>query len=70
VSSSVSLNLWYEALGAQFGVVIQCDGHPDKVRQKLYALRSAHNDPDLESLAVVQSPTNPSQLWIIRRPEK
>jgi hypothetical protein len=64
--SGVSLNLWYEALGSEFGVVVQCDGPPDKVRQKLYAIRAEHNDPDLESVSIVQSPSNPSQLWLVR----
>lgn len=67
---SVSLNLFYEALGAQFGVVVTCDGPPDKVRQKLYALRKDHNDPDLDCISIVQSPTNPSQLWLVKDPNK
>lgn len=64
--SSVSLNLWYEALGSQYGIALQCEGDPVKVRQKLYALRKQHNDPDLESLSIVQSPSVPSQLWIVK----
>ena len=63
--SGVSLNLLYEALGAQFGVVIQCDD-AEKVRQKLYALRRDHSDRDLDCLKIVQSPTNPQQLWIVK----
>jgi hypothetical protein len=58
--------LWYEALGAQHGIALQCEGDPVKVRAKLYALRAAHNDPDLEVLSIVQSPSVPSQLWIVK----
>ena len=65
----VSLNILYEALGAQFGVVLQCEGPSEKVRQKLYLLRKEHGDPDLECLSIVQSPSNPSQLWIVKRNE-
>jgi hypothetical protein len=64
--SGVSLNLWYEALGSQRGIVLQCTGDPAKVREKLYKLRKDANDPDLESMSVVQSPSTPSQLWIVK----
>lgn len=63
--SGVSLNLLYEALGSPLGVVVQCD-NAEKVRQKLYALRKEQNDPDLECLSFVQSPSNPQQLWIVK----
>jgi len=63
--SRVSLNLLYEALGSQFGVVLQCD-NAEKVRQRLYKLRTEQGDPDLECLSIVQSPSNPSQLWIVK----
>jgi hypothetical protein len=65
---SVSINSWYEALGSQYGVVIQCEGNPVKVREKLYALRRDAKDPDLECLSIVQSPSNLSQLWIVKVP--
>lgn len=67
--SGVSLNLLYEALGSQFGVVVQCSD-TEKVRQKLYSLRKESGDADLEILSMVQSPTNPQQLWILKRPDK
>lgn len=63
--SGVSINLLYEALGSQFGVVLQCD-NAEKVRQRLYKLRADHADPDLECLHLVQSPSNPSHLWIVK----
>lgn len=63
---SVSLNLLYEALGTDLGVVILTND-AEKARQKLYKLRAEANDPDLESLSIVQSPTAPNQLWIVKR---
>lgn len=66
--SGVSINLLYEALGNQFGAVVQCDaGSTEKVRQRLYKLRTDHGDPDLDCLSIVQSPSNPSQLWIVKK---
>ncbi len=63
----VSINLLYEALGSPFGVVIACDsGTTPQVRQKLYNLRKESGDPDLDCLSFVQSPSNPSHLWIVK----
>lgn len=69
MTERVDLNLWYAALGSQLGVVIACNspGDTEKVRQKLYSLRKEANDPDLDSISVVQSPTNPIQLWLVKR---
>lgn len=64
--SSVSINLLYEALGSPLGVVLQCD-NVEKVRQRLYKLRADHGDADLECLHLVQSPSNPSHLWIVKK---
>jgi len=64
---SASLNILYEALGSPFGVVVACDsGTTDKVRQKLYNLRKESGDQDLDCLKFVQSPSNPSHLWIVK----
>lgn len=63
----ISLNILYEALGSQFGVVLQCEGGTEKVRQKLYALRTQQGDPDLDCLTIAQSPSNPQHLWIVKR---
>jgi hypothetical protein len=45
MSEGVTLNLWYAALGTEFGVVIETD-NPERLRQKLYALRKAGERPD------------------------
>lgn len=63
----VSLNTLYEALGSPLGVVIACDaGTTPQVRQKLYNLRKESGDQDLDCLSFVQSPSNPSHLWIVK----
>jgi hypothetical protein len=63
------INQLYEALGSQHGVAV-LTSDPVKARQRFYALRKEANDPDLESLSIVQSPTNPLELWIIKRSPK
>lgn len=63
----VSLNVLYEALGSQFGICLACDaGTTEKVRQKLYNIRKDSGDQDLDCLSFVQSPSNPSHLWIVK----
>lgn len=60
------LEFWYSALGAEVGIVIETDDR-DRCKMRLYAARAAANDPDLASLSIVQSPTDPSHLWIIHK---
>lgn len=68
--SGVSISLWFEALGSERGIIVDClDSDPVKVRQKLYNLRKEAADSDLEDIALVQSPTNPKHLWLVRRPK-
>ncbi len=58
------LERMYEALRSPFGVVVKTED-PERLRQKLYALRREHTD--LLILSFVISPINPStDLWIIR----
>lgn len=65
--SEASLNLWYEALGSEFGVVVETD-NPERLRQKLYALRKSASDPMLEQISITISPTNPaSHVWLVKR---
>jgi hypothetical protein len=61
------LNLWYAALATDHGVVIHTDGDFERVRQKLYAARRERNDPELKHLSICQSPTEPGDLWIVKR---
>lgn len=62
----ITLELLYEALSQPFGVVIATNDL-EKARQKLYRLRAGAKDADLDKLAFVQSPTDPLQLWIVRK---
>lgn len=68
MSPGPQLNHLYEALGSPFGVVVQTS-NAEKARQAYYKLRNAAQDPDLESLSIVQSPTDPLQLWIVKVPK-
>lgn len=62
-----SLNTLYEALGTPLGIVLATDD-PEKLRQKLYRLRDAADDPMLKELSIVISPTMPqSQVWLVKR---
>lgn len=62
------LELLYEALHSAVGVVVEC-GESDRhsVRQKLYAQRREAGDEALATLSILDSPTVPTQLWIVRR---
>lgn len=60
---------WYEALRAEYGVIIQTD-NPALTIQHLYAARRKAGDAELQGLSIVQSPTNPSELWIIKNAKK
>lgn len=65
--ASVSVELWYQALATPLGVIVRVSD-PERAKMRLYALRKEANDPDLDSLSIVQSPTNPGEeLWIVRR---
>lgn len=63
----VSASIWYAALASECGIIIS-SGDPAFTRQKLYALRKELNDPDLEAISIMQSPTNPQQdLWLVKK---
>jgi len=60
--------LLYRALTTPLGIVVEChetDG-PQRLRMKLYPLRKAQ--PEFDPLSFVLSPMNPTQLWIVRKP--
>lgn len=63
------LELWYTAFRSELGVVIETND-PERLRQKLYAVRKATDDPDLACLHLVISPLNPGDLWIIKQPKE
>lgn len=62
------LELLYQALTEDRGLVVQAeDCDIEELRQRLYRERKKAQDPDLEKLAMVPSPTDPTQLWIVRK---
>lgn len=67
--ASVSIDLWYAALASPAGIIVQCDD-PEATKQKLYRLRAGANDPDLNHISIVQSPTSPSDLWLVKKDRK
>lgn len=60
------IELWLTALASQCGVIIETDDVA-LITQRLYAARRKALDSDLDALSVVRSPTNPNQLWIVKR---
>lgn len=58
------LEVWYAALAAQFGVVVETDD-PARLKQKLYAARQGH--PDFEGISIKTSPFHDNQLWLVKR---
>lgn len=65
---SVDISLWYEALAAEYGIVVQVtEGSAELIRQKLYALRKENGDEDLMQLSIVWTPANPEELWIVKQ---
>lgn len=66
---SQMLELWYAALREDIGVVIETDD-PDRCIQKLYAARRQAQDPDLNAISIVRSPTDNFHLWLVKRYEQ
>lgn len=63
------LERMYEALRSPLGIVIATED-PERLRQKLYALRKERQerDPQLADLSFLPSRTNPQgELWILKR---
>ncbi len=64
---AIDLSIWYEALGSPLGIIIECND-PEKAKQRLYTLRREAADPDLESISIMTSPTNPTKdLWLVKK---
>lgn len=59
------VEFWYEALRAEFGVVIETNNR-DLFRQRLYAARRAAQDDDLEGISILWSPLNRVHLWLAK----
>ena len=58
--------LLYNALHSPFGIILQTDDL-ERVKARFYSTRAKLNDPKLDCLSLVQSPTDPSQLWIVKK---
>lgn len=64
VTDGPSLEMWYAALHSARGIKLETDDI-EAARQRLYAIRKKANDPQLETLSITTSPTNPNHLWIV-----
>jgi hypothetical protein len=70
MAGPVSPEIWYAALAAQHGIVIQTND-PALCKQKLYALRKSLADPDLENISIMTSPGgSPNELWLVKKEDK
>lgn len=59
--------LLYEAKASDYGLIVQTED-PERLRQRMYALRREH--PDLTCISFVISPLNPgSELWLVKNGE-
>ena len=61
--------LLYNALHSPFGIVFQTND-PERAKARFYSTRAKLADPKLDCLSLVQSPTDPSQLWIVKKESK
>lgn len=60
------LHYLYQALSSPLGIVLTSDD-PERLRAKLYALKREASDPALDALQFSISPTDSTQLWIVRK---
>ena len=61
------LELLYQAFHSPLGLRVPTDD-PERLRQKLYQVRTQEGSPELATLSFVQSPSNPTgELWIVKR---
>lgn len=66
--SPAILELLYQALSSDRGIVIQAeDCDVEELRQRLYRERKKAQDTTLDVLAFVLSPTDPTQIWIVKK---
>lgn len=62
------IELLYDALRSDLGIIVETN-EPKILRAKMYAARKEADDPELDCLSLLESPTNPDQdLWILKRP--
>lgn len=64
-SNDVYLTLWYAALEAEIGILIET-GEPKNVMNDLYRVRDAQADPELQSLLIMTDPRG-TGVWICKK---
>lgn len=60
------LEYLYKALRSPTGLVLRTDNF-EHTRQALYKARREVMDKELDCLSIVQSPTDASELWIVKK---
>ena len=60
------ITLWYQAKAERRGLCLETDDLR-LLTQRLYKARVEAMDPELEELILVNSPTTPGQLWIVKK---
>lgn len=60
------LAMLYEALSVEVGKVVSTSD-VEHLRAQFYKVRREANDPELDCLSFIPSPTNPEELWIVKR---
>ena len=60
------MELLYQALASDFGIIVQ-EAEIERLKQRLYAARKGNTQ--FNSLSILTSPTAPTtELWIAKRP--
>ena len=62
----MSLEFLYQALSASHGICVRSDDVP-ALQQRLYKVRREACDPALDVLSLVPSPTDSTELWIVKK---
>lgn len=60
-----TLPLWYQAQAHPFGICLEVSGDVTRAIQRLYRDRKA--DESLKDIKIKRSPTNASELWLIKK---
>lgn len=64
----LTLEIWYEALASEYGVVVAVSPNAELAKQQLYRIRAECKDPDLNQISICSSPTSPqNEIWLVRK---
>lgn len=61
-----SYDLWHRALASPLGIVVKTN-NPERAKLDLYAARKEANVAEFHDFSVVNSPTSPTEIWIVRK---